>query len=214
MRNNRRIARLSACCPVRQYSRTFTSFVVTAALILIVANISIKDMTAAASRTAVHIREAGEERARVRRERREENRERKLAERGDIDIALEGENRKSSGSFIDIPLDDKKTKVKKAKSAVNGIDTDIADSKEENAADKDLSQDLINIINRASKPMGKSADNTVSAIAEDISNEKSASKAEQTEVKPDAETENIVKKHFSKAKRQQRGGRRRNCGTA
>ena len=179
----------------------FTSFVVTAALILIVANISIKDMTAAASRTAVHIREAGEERARVRRERREENRERKLAERGDIDIALEGENRKSSGSFIDIPLDDKKTKVKKAKSAVNGIDTDIADSKEENAADKDLSQDLINIINRASKPMGKSAYNTVSAIAEDISNEKSASKAEQTEVKPDAETENIVKKALLKSKK-------------
>lgn len=179
----------------------FTSFVVTAALILIVANISIKDMTAAASRTAVHIREAGEERARVRRERREENRERKLAERGDIDIALEGENRKSSGSFIDIPLDDKKTKVKKAKSAVNGIDTDIADSKEENAADKDLSQDLINIINRASKPMGKSADNTVSAIAEDISNEKSASKAEQTEVKPDAETENIVKQALLKSKK-------------
>lgn len=179
----------------------FTSFVVTAALILIVANISIKDMTAAASRTAVHIREAGEERARVRRERREENRERKLAERGDIDIALEGENRKSSGSFIDIPLDDKKTKVKKAKSAVNGIDTDIADSKEENAVDKDLSQDLINIINRASKPMGKSADNTVSAIAEDISNEKSASKAEQTEVKPDAETENIVKKALLKSKK-------------
>lgn len=179
----------------------FTSFVVTAALILIVANISIKDMTAAASRTAVHIREAGEERARVRRERREENRERKLAERGDIDIALEGENRKSSGSFIDIPLDDKKTKVKKAKSAVNGIDTDIADSKEENAADKDLSQDLINIINRASKPMGKSADNTVSAIAEDISNEKSASKAEQTEAKPDAETEDIVKKALLKSKK-------------
>ena len=179
----------------------FTSFVVTAALILIVANISIKDMTAAASRTAVHIREAGEERARVRRERREENRERKLAERGDIDIALEGENRKSSGSFIDIPLDDKKTKVKKAKSAVNGIDTDIVDSKEENAADKDLSQDLINIINRASKPMGKSADNTVSAIAEDISNEKSAPKAEQTEVKPDAETENIVKKALLKSKK-------------
>ncbi len=77
----------------------------------------------------------------------------------------------------------------------------MPDSKEENAADKDLSQDLINIINRASKPMGKSADNTVSAIAEDISNEKSASKAEPTEVKPDAETENIVKKHFSKAKK-------------
>ncbi len=73
--------------------------------------------------------------------------------------------------------------------------------KEENAADKDLSQDLINIINRASKPMGKSADNTVSAIAEDISNEKSASKAEQTEVKPDAETENIVKKALLKSKK-------------
>ena len=47
--------------------------------------------------------------------------------------------------------------------------------------------------------MGKSADNTVSAIAEDISNEKSASKAEQTEVKPDAETENIVIKALLKS---------------
>ena len=179
----------------------FTSFVVTAALILIVANISIKDMTAAASRTAVHIREASEEMARARRERREENRERKLAERGNIDIALEGENRKSSGSFIDIPLDDKKTKVKKAKSAVNGIDTDIADSKEENAADKDLSQDLINIINRASKPMGKSADNTVSALAEDISNEKSASDAEYLQNESDSKTESIAKKALLKSKK-------------
>ena len=179
----------------------FTSFVATAALILIVANISIKDMTAAASRTAVHIREAGEERARVRRERREENREKKLAERGNIDIALDGEPRKRSGSFIDIPLDDKKSKTKKSKPEVNGIDTDIADSKEENAADKDLSQDLINIINRASKPMGKSADNTVSAIAEDISNEKSASKAEPTQNKPDPETESIAKKALLKSKK-------------
>lgn len=179
----------------------FTSFVVTAALVLIVANISIKDMTAAASRTAVHIREASEEMARARRERREENRERKLAERGDIDIALEGENRKSSGSFIDIPLDDKKTKVKKAKLAVNGIDTDIADSKEENAADKDLSQDLINIINRASKPMGKSADNTVSALAEDISNEKSASDAEYLQNESDSKTESIAKKALLKSKK-------------
>lgn len=179
----------------------FTSFVATAALILIVANISIKDMTAAASRTAVHIREAGEERARVRRERREENRERKFAERGNIDIALDGEPRKRSGSFIDIPLDDKKSKTKKSKPEVNGIDTDIADSKEENAADKDLSQDLINIINRASKPMGKSADNTVSAIAEDISNEKSVSKAEPKQNKPDHETESIAKKALLKSKK-------------
>lgn len=179
----------------------FTSFVATAALILIVANISIKDMTAAASRTAVHIREAGEERARVRRERREENRERKLAERGNIDIALDGEPRKRSGSFIDIPLDDKKSKTKKSKPEVNGIDTDIADSKEENAADKDLSQDLINIINRASKPMGKSADNTVSAIAEDISNEKSVPRVEPTQNKPDPETESIAKKALLKSKK-------------
>lgn len=179
----------------------FTSFVATAALILIVANISIKDMTAAASRTAVHIREAGEERARVRRERREENRERKLAERGNIDIALDGEPRKRSGSFIDIPLDDKKSKTKKSKPEVNGIDTDIADSKEENAADKDLSQDLINIINRASKPMGKSADNTVSAIAEDISNEKSASDAEYLQNESDSKTESIAKKALLKSKK-------------
>ena len=179
----------------------FTSFVATAALILIVANISIKDMTAAASRTAVHIREAGEERARVRRERREENRERKLAERGNIDIALDGEPRKRSGSFIDIPLDDKKSKTKKSKPEVNGIDTDIADSKEENAADKDLSQDLINIINRASKPMGKSADNTVSALAEDISNEKSASDAEYLQNESDSKTESIAKKALLKSKK-------------
>ena len=45
--------------------------------------------------------------------------------------------------------------------------------------------------------MGKSADNTVSAIAEDISNEKSASKAEQAEVK----LRTSSKKHFSKAKK-------------
>lgn len=179
----------------------FTSFVATAALILIVANISIKDMTAAASRTAVHIREAGEERARVRRERREENRERKLAERGNIDIALDGEPRKRSGSFIDIPLDDKKSKTKKSKPEVNGIDTDIADSKEENAADKDLSQDLINIINRASKPMGKSADNTVSALAEDISNEKSTSDAEYLQNESDSKTESIAKKALLKSKK-------------
>lgn len=179
----------------------FTSFVATAALILIVANISIKDMTAAASRTAVHIREAGEERARVRRERREENRERKLAERGNIDITLDGEPRKRSGSFIDIPLDDKKSKTKKSKPEVNGIDTDIADSKEENAADKDLSQDLINIINRASKPMGKSADNTVSAIAEDISNEKSTSDAEYLQNESDSKTESIAKKALLKSKK-------------
>lgn len=179
----------------------FTSFVVTAALVLIVANISIKDMTAAASRTAVHIREASEERARVRRERREENRERKLAERGNIDIALEGENRKSSGSFIDIPLDDKKSSAKNSKPEVNGIDTDIADSKEENAADKDLSQDLINIINRAGKPMGKSADNTVSALAEDISNEKSVSDAEYLQNESDSKTESIAKKALLKSKK-------------
>ena len=179
----------------------FTSFVVTAALILIVANISIKDMTAAASRTAVHIREAGEERARVRRERREENRERKLAERGDIDIALEGENRKSSGSFIDIPLDDKKTKVKKAKSAVNGIDTDIADSKEENAADKDLSQDLINIINRASKPMAK-VPTTRFLQLQRISQTKSQLlrlNRQRSSLMPKLRTSS--KKHFSKAKK-------------
>lgn len=179
----------------------FTSFVATAALILIVANISIKDMTAAASRTAVHIREAGEERARVRRERREENRERKLAERGSIDISLDGENRKRRDSFIDIPLDEKKSKTKKTKDTINGIDTDISDSKEENAADKDLSQDLLNIINRASKPMGKSADNTVSAIAEDISKEKSAVGEESAADRHDPETESIAKKALLKSKR-------------
>ena len=180
----------------------FTSFVATAALVLIVTNISIKDMTAAASRTAVHIREAGEERARIRRERREEERERRLADSGSIDIALDGEKRISGGNSIDIPLDDKNNKRKRKKDAVNGTDIDVADSVEENAADKDLSQDLINIINRASKPLGKEKENTVGDIAEDISKRRTAENTtENIEKQTDSETADIAKAALQKSKK-------------
>ena len=59
---------------------------------------------------------------------------------------------------IDIPLGDVKKKRNKKQAinnAVVGLDVDYTESNEPNAEDKDLSADLINIINRASKPVEK-----------------------------------------------------------
>lgn len=49
--------------------------------------------------------------------------------------------------------------------------------------------------------MGKSADNTVSALAEDISNEKSVSDAEYLQNESDSKTESIAKKALLKSKK-------------
>ena len=76
---------------------------------------------------------------------------------------------------IDIPLGDVKKKRNKKQAinnAVVGLDVDYTESNEPNAEDKDLSADLINIINRASKPVEKQGESTVEDIAGDISQEK------------------------------------------
>lgn len=159
--------------------------VATVMLVFIVANISVKDMAAAASRTVSHVREAGEKHARERKARREANggRQQKYGD----DSAYIPTKTVSDG--IDIPLDDPKGRKKKKKRAVkSGIDIDYVDTNEQNATDKDLSQDLINIINRASKPLGENADTTVADIAEDISQEKTSNHIENGAKQPDPET--------------------------
>lgn len=159
--------------------------VATVMLVFIVANISVKDMAAAASRTVSHVREAGEKHARERKARREANGGRSQ-KYGDDSAYIPT---KPVPDGIDIPLDDPKGRKKKKKRAVkSGIDIDYVDTNEQNATDKDLSQDLINIINRASKPLGEDADTTVADIAEDISQEKTSNHIESGAKQPDPET--------------------------
>lgn len=175
--------------------------VATVMLVFIIANISVKDITAAASRTVSHVREAGEKHARERKARRE-------AERGgqqtndydEVPMYIADDN---ASSGIDIPLDDPKAKKKRKKRHVkSGIDIDYVDTNEQNAADKDLSEDLINIINRASKPLGEDAETTVADIAEDISQEKASNHMSDGAKQADPETvpvENNEKQKNSKA---------------
>lgn len=76
---------------------------------------------------------------------------------------------------IDIPLgsvNKKHNKKQAVNNAVVGLDVDYTESNEPNAEDKDLSADLINIINRASKPVEKQGESTVEDIAGDISQAK------------------------------------------
>lgn len=164
--------------------------VVCVMLIFIVANLSIKDIAATASRTVSHVKEAGEQRAKERREKREalRNAHADSSDGYNIDIGIDN-HAKGSVDFIDIPLDEPKSKRKKKKIVQkSGIDIDIADSSEENATDKDLSTDLLNIINRASKPLGENADSTVADIAEGITREKRANRIINGAKQPDPET--------------------------
>lgn len=157
-------------------------FVVVVMLVFIITNISIKDMAAAASRTVSHVREVREKHVREVKARRQNSAD-YYTNGGDINIAQNNDNK------IDIPLDETKSKKKKRRQAEkSGIDIDYVDTNEQNAADKDLSQDLINIINRASKPLGENADTTVADIAEDISNEKSSNYVTQGAKQPDPQT--------------------------
>lgn len=157
-------------------------FVAVVMLIFIITNISIKDMAAAASRTVSHVREAREKHVREVKARRQNSAD-YYTNGGDINIAQNTDDK------IDIPLDETKGKRKRRRQAEkSGIDIDYVDTNEQNAADKDLSQDLINIINRASKPLGENADTTVADIAEDISNEKSSNHVTQGAKQPDPQT--------------------------
>ncbi|MGN0489906.1 DNA translocase FtsK [Ruminococcus sp.] len=158
--------------------------VATVMLVFIIANISVKDLTAAASRTVSHVREAGEKHARERKARREAERENQQTGSSEVPVYIANTN-VSDG--IDIPLDNPKKK-KRVHPPKSGIDIDYVDTNEQNAADKDLSEDLINIINRASKPLGEDADTTVADIAEDISQEKASNHMTDGAKQADPET--------------------------
>ncbi len=164
-----------------------------AALIFILANLSVKDLTRAASRTVSRAKTAGERqlrRHRVRKEARRMGIDPERIKDYDIDVPLPGE-RAAAGvkrDEIDIPLDEPKRKKKKrSAAAANGTDMDITDANEGNAREKDLSEDLMNIISKASRPPG-GADSTVEHIADDISQEKRANRMSQGAKQPDPET--------------------------
>ncbi len=162
------------------------SLLLLAGLIFILANLSVNDVARAVKRA----RTAGGKRIRYHRERREERRqEREQAVEREtvsgaaatrrpetvIDVPLHyGE---SAYGGIDIPLDApaQKKKTRKTNTAKKGVDYDIVDQNEGNAKDVDLSEDLQNIIDRASRPMG-SKNTTIEHIAEDISQEKRANR--------------------------------------
>ena len=152
------------------------------AFVFLVTNISIKDLAAAASRKVNYVRRAGEERVKRHRERKRQE----IAQRDEYDIPLYNPDKAEQ---IDIPLDEPKSRRKKKKPVVkSGIDIDFADPNEENATDKDLSDDLINIINRASKPLGEDAETTVEDIAGEISKEKTSNHVEDGAKQADPET--------------------------
>ena len=166
------------------------SLVVTVTLVFIVANISVRDMANAASRKVNYVREVSEQRVAVRRARKEaekrEYEEQPRYKNDEIDIPI---FQTPARDEIDVPLDEPKGKRKKKKRKIeSGIDIDIVDTDEQNAVDKDLSEDLINIINRASKPLGEDADTTVEDIAIDISQEKLSNHKEEGAKQADPET--------------------------
>lgn len=170
------------------------SVVAIIALVFIVTNISVRDMANAASRTVSHVREASEKHAQLRRERKQavQRESETQQEQQSKDYFDEyGKSKKSLPGTIDIPLDEPKTtkhRKKKKPFLDSGIDVDIVDTNEGNAIDKDLSEDLINIINRASKPLGQDAETTVEDIAGDISNEKRSQRMTEGAKQPDPET--------------------------
>lgn len=159
--------------------------------ILIIAKLSLKDIGRAASkvgRGVTHVKEISEQHAQMRRLKHYENAEANMDNRFN---AVHTDFEKRADSKIDIPLDEpvKKKKKKANKPDItDGTEVDIVASDEANAKDKDISQELINIISRASKPYGADADTTVEHIAEDISREKTSMHIENGAKQPDPET--------------------------
>ncbi len=173
-------------------------FLIVVALIFLIANLSVKDVARAASRTYNRARQAHnrhKERVTERRERyREEQRpvvtERqeskpepkksrkrpKVQDTDTIDIPIYIGGQRQSG--IDVPMDEPQTRKKKKKTPEpNGIDVDVVDPNELNATDLTESEDFLNIINKATKPMGESADTTIGQIADDITQGKKSGKS-------------------------------------
>ena len=186
-----------------------------AVIIFIITNLSVKDVAKAATRATERIRRANEERAARRRERMEEEQRleygdnysqpkpKKLRRQKqqpvnnsdiDVPIYMDGKRQNASpapSSDIDIPLDDTKRRRKRKKDVAvpkNNIDIDYTEPDEQNAVDLDNSEDLINIIKRASKPMGEEGETTVEDIAGDITAEKRANRISLGAKQADPET--------------------------
>ena len=126
----------------------------------------------------------------------------------DIPIYANGQKLSSSdlNSDIDIPLDEPKRRKRKKDTApqVNGLDIDYTEQNEQNAADLDNSEDLINIIKRASKPMGEDGETTVEDIAEEITAEKRSNHLSKGAKQADPETVPVdIKRTETKSKEDQ-----------
>ena len=176
------------------------SIIILAVLIFIIANISVRDVTRAAGRTMNRVRKASEEQRQRRRDRVEERRQREEEEYenqerfeqerdSEIDIPIYISGKRQSSGNIDIPLDEPKKRRKKNSSAPKkGTEIDYVDSDEGNAADMDLSADLINIINRADRSYDDNANTTVEHLADDISQKKRSNHISSGAKQADPET--------------------------
>ncbi len=166
------------------------SLLFTAALFFIVANLSVKDIASAAARRMERVREAGERQVMARKARR--NAIKQAPKRDPREDYRDSFNKIDIPYYavaedIDIPLDPEPRKKSRKKTVKSGIDIDISDPNEQNAVDKDLSDDLINIIKRAGKPMSQSADSTVGEIADNISQNKRSAQLSAAAKQPNPE---------------------------
>ena len=147
----------------------FTCIVVLLVLIFVIANLSLKDIAKAATkvgRGVNHVREISEEKVRLRRKRRievpqqgysEEDTE-QYPEHSRITTSVSLAGRRNQGASIDIPLNDTQVQVKKQTKSEEPIFSDIPKAPDKNktkAENNALSDDLLNIINRANKPFVK-----------------------------------------------------------
>ncbi len=167
---------------------------VLAALVFILANLSVRDVARAVQRA----KRAGKKSIRRRRVIRKAK---KLgvdpADIRDsrIDVPLDSDMYRDS---IDIPLEEAAPvrKKRRKKPVGTGIDIDVAEPDDGNAKDKDLSEDLMNIIDRVSR--GDGADTTVEHIANDISQEKRSKRVESGAKQADPQTVPVQVKKVKK----------------
>ena len=157
-----------------------------AAIIAILANLSVRDVARAVARA----RSAGKrqlQRHRVKKRAKQLGIDPSRVPDSEIDIPLSYGDYYRPGSEIDIPLDDPKPRKKKTRKppVKTGTDIDVTAQNEGNAREMDLSVDLQNIINRATR---SNSDTTIGHIAEDISQEKRRNRYSEGAVQPDPQT--------------------------
>ena len=101
-------------------------------LVFLVGNLTVKDVARAAAR----VKKVSVERARLYRERREAK---QMRDKYDDGYSYADDYGYSNNTYIDIPLDDVKSKKKnKKKNLREGIDIDYAETDEQNATEKNL----------------------------------------------------------------------------